>query len=272
MELNKLFAMPWVLVLVGTFVIFLSTDAFYSQAVIILTIMILISYIAFSGLKDKRLWDIGINTVKGNFFKSIMIAGVGLLAVVLISSILGFLFNMFSGWGSFFDWGAYMSYSRSSIVGSSATSFSDNPLTRFAVYILSFPFVETLLVAILFITLLKTFVKKGEIKIWNPKVQGIAIIMGIVMVYYHIIAKSIALGSPNESVLLVIGVIFYVECMIIAYAKEIEPAIYHHILNNAMALGMAFVFSVFSQFWYIFAAVLALILIARFPEIRRSMF
>jgi hypothetical protein len=182
-----------------------------------------------------------INGVKNNSYKSLGIAIIGIGIVLALSVFVGTTFFKWSG-ASVTD---FLVYSKGAVLGAEVSPLAGNPLLEFFIFVLAFPIVETVLIIQLFDLIISQFNITLDIKNW--KVWFVAMLMGIGAIFYHIFAKSVAVGKANENVLMVIFFIFFVECLIATITKEFESSIYHHMINNVMAIGIMPLFSYLLQ-------------------------
>lgn len=225
MKIGKFYEQPkiYLLLLLFSVFIFLTFDRTAG------TVLALLSLGAWSLYHTTRP-RLRINGIKGNTLNSIVIGGIGVGLTIGLSMIVG---SVFFGWtpASIVE---FLTANKGAVIGAGTLPFQGNLILTWITFVLAFPITETAITIQIFDLLLRQFNIPLNLK--DFRVYAVAMVMAVGAIFYHIYAKSTISGAPNPNILLVIGAIFFVECLISVYSKEAEPAIWHHIINNAIAL------------------------------------
>lgn len=222
MAKGRFFEEPVIYIILAIFSIFIFLT-FDQKAGTVLGLMSLTAL----GLNQISKPRIKVNSVKGNTAGSWITGLIGLGITIGLSIVAGIFFL---GWTP----ASFIAFNKAAILGAQTLPLAGNIFLKLAVFVLAFPIVETIITLQFYHFILKRF--NRPLRLSDPMVWVVATIMGILAMFYHITAKANILGKPNNNLLLIIFIIFFVECVGSVQTKEMEPWIYHHILNNALSL------------------------------------
>lgn len=231
---RQIYEEPWVFVWIIIFSVWLYANNTNRTAGIVLGLLSLASYIFYKEIKDSRFQ---INSIKGNFGHSVVLALMAIVITTIGSAIVSYFLgtlNLAQG-ASLSSFGAIMEFTKTAVLGAQISPFANNILITWLIFVIAFPVAETILILSSYKFVLSRF--KTPVKLSNPLVWIVAFAMGGFAILYHIYAKTTMPGVPNINSLMIIWVLFTTECLITVHAKEQEPAILHHIINNAIALS-----------------------------------
>ena len=233
-QLGKIFEQPLVYIIILVFSVLLYVANINKDAGIILGFL---SMGGFALYTIRGSGQVLINKTKGNTLESLSIAAVGVAIVVVAALIISaFLKILPIGQGaSISSFQTFLEFAKSAVLGSATSPLANNPALTFAIFVIAFPIAETFLLAQFYDYMVKSF--GGTLAINNMTAIFVAALMGIVAIFYHIGVKVTTSGDINPNSLLIIFTIFFVECLIIAYTRDVEAAIWHHIINNAISVG-----------------------------------
>jgi len=265
-KIGRFFEQPIISLLIILFGLFLSLGGFYDKAGDVLVIFAIIAWLIWITLGAAKLKFIGINAKKGNTFKSIIFALIGVAVTIVGSLLTG---SLLLGW-DLASVSTFAVSNKAALIGAASSPFANNPALEVVIFGLGFPVAETVALAFIFSLLLIIF--KARSKLDDGRVWLIALILALFAIAYHFFAKTLESGAINYNALNVIGWIFFVEIMLIVITGEIEASIWHHIFNNLLALGVLFVFTALLSVWQIVLLIVVLaFLLGRSPQVNKAL-
>lgn len=257
-----LFEFPTVFIISGIFSIWLLLDNYYSKAGQVLfsfTVLSFLIWLVFM-LGNYKIREI--NSVKGNTLKAMSFAVIGLLISTFGAILTGIIFK---GWNLSSVYSLFIENSKSAVLGASNYSpYANNSFLQTTIFGFGFPINETVILCTFAMLMAISFKVRFNINlkkmadINNIKILAITAVLVTASIVYHIFAKSISTGQPNESALIIIGWIFGVEVLLFFLTKEMEASIWHHIFNNILALGIVYVFGAITSIWIYLVLILIL--------------
>lgn len=262
LKIGRFYEDPVVEVIIIIFGIFLYLDNYYRNAGALFAFMGLLSLILSQIYESGGYLNLKVNSKKGNTLKSMIAGIIGLVIVVGISLVYGFTLGGWTGASLVNFW----EYSRGAVLGSGESPFAGNPLFEIMIFGVFIVIAETIIAAKMFNLLLIIF--KARLDYKDLRAWACAGIIGVASVFYHIYAKTVAAGKPNTNILVVMGVIFFVQMALIIYTKEVESAIWLHMINNLIALSAFSVILPFLTNWMFIAIVVGIIIVINMKDVK----
>lgn len=223
-DLRKIYGEPYVYVGLLSVVIFLWIT-FDPVLAGIYFGMIVADFFIWQAFKPK----INFNSVSHNSFSALIFALVAFGIVGVLSIGVTFFFNNVHLFGVNAV-GGFTQFLANNMLGASVNPLKDNPIMIFIIWGILIPIIETRLVARMlefFANVTSTSLSLKDFRAWV-----VFFVIAGAATWFHLSAK----GLTNNTALVVTFIFFLVTCAMIAYFKEMESAVYLHIVNNSAAV------------------------------------